>query len=1628
MTERPTISGKRERVVRVFVCSTFRDFVDERDLIAKRVFPELRRRARERFVEVVGVDLRWGITEEESARGETLPICLREVDRSRPYFVGLVGERYGWTPPPDLYSPELIVRQPWLANHAGGSSVTELEILHGVLNNPDVAGRARFYFRDPAWSSARGPDFQSEGATERAKLARLKNRIRSSGVLVRDCADPESIAAAIADDLWHAIDEEFPAESVPDELDRERRRHDTYAAERRRIYVGQRETLASTLGQLRQASDHASEESARTRALLVTGESGAGKSSLLANAAMEWRQSNPADVVIEHYLGSGYGSAHLNDLLHRLARELSNVARATPSDNFDESRPEERFVRALSQASSWARQRGARVLLMLDAIDRLDEGATLAWIPREVPPNVRVVLSMLDCPPLEAARRRGWDEIAVPPLTHEIARDYVVATLARDGRRLPDAELSRIIGHPKSCLPIFLKSLVDELAVFGSFEGIPNRITQCLAANCPGELFQVILARLESDLGSDAVRRPLEAIWASSSGLGEDELIDFCDMKPIDLARLRLSLDDALNESRSLLRFGHEYLRNAVAERYLASAVARGEIHRALAQWWQRQERTERTVHQSCDQLFRAEDWDGLLRYLSEPESGIPAIAHIATGELFHYWRAIATGTGRGSTIELIDTSIRQSWDQWSLQVGTEESAIEILHRLERLLAHASVSTPLAREVSDASIALARRFATGDAQRGQVHKLIQVLGYASELRKHHGDLAAALDAARESVSLVRRMEANGASPDTQWNLAWALTGMGVVQQALGHIDDAAEHFAEAFEIRNQLAEQLNTPESRQNLANALTKLAGIEVARGDLAAGLSRYSAAVSIARGIAEELATDDALRDLAINLTNMTRIHRDRGDLGQALASAGEAAEIMNALAARCCTAQAISDASIVMSEIANIERVRGNLNHARSILEGRLVMDRRLAEDTGSPSFIRSLRISLGDIATLDFQAARVMEAARTRREALGIAREMVRREVSAETLSDLSFELASNADVELACGNIAVAYELAREGVSVARGALDRSATPGQWTFLHDALMALAHANVARGFRDDARSAFNECIRIADELASVLGTPASAYRTAIARSRLAALEQDAGLPSQAVVGFEEVLAIMRKACVRSGTHEYLNGLGAALYRMALLKQQTGDLSGAREFAIESLETSRRIDRLLSTSASTLDVAIRLGACASIERALENTGPASQYLEDAIAFADAAHSRSPSGSTSLALAKFLRISGDWAQDAGDSTKAASRFNQALSEARKSRTTWTSAAARYEFASILARHAALEHRAEHRDSARALFQEVVVLMRSVCADDGILEHLRGLKVTLRQLGAVLHEDGDAPGARSCLIEALQIAKNIAESPEGAAALLGVSQVLTELAAVEKSAGNLAAADDYLDESVRVARRTHKELGEIGSLHVLGIVLHEHAAIALTRDMHSRGRALLEESLGIARSVAAECPSAEALGRVCAIAGELSEITSTLGDSEATADHLDVAVGALDSITASDRTPDHERAIVQLLSRRADVFEQAGETAAAVERCDRAISVLRRLPAYSHDEGATQSIIYLAIHATRLDAGAGRFTAALARLNAVADITAILERSCEPEAAELVATLRKLRSRIAEG
>ena len=87
-----------KREIKVFISSTFHDMQDERNHLVHNVFPLLRSMAAERNVVLTEIDLRWGIKQEESETGKTVEICLSEIEGARPFFIGLLGDRYGWVP------------------------------------------------------------------------------------------------------------------------------------------------------------------------------------------------------------------------------------------------------------------------------------------------------------------------------------------------------------------------------------------------------------------------------------------------------------------------------------------------------------------------------------------------------------------------------------------------------------------------------------------------------------------------------------------------------------------------------------------------------------------------------------------------------------------------------------------------------------------------------------------------------------------------------------------------------------------------------------------------------------------------------------------------------------------------------------------------------------------------------------------------------------------------------------------------------------------------------------------------------------------------------------------------------------------------------------------------------------------------------------------------------------------------------------------------------------------------------------------------------------------------------------------------------------------------------------------
>ena len=123
----------------VFISSTFNDMHAERDYLVKEVFPELTEWCEKRHIRLTDIDLRWGVTEEDSSNSKTIETCLRHVDKSRPFFLCFLGQRRGWVP---NFNKDISdeTKKKYNMDHLKEKdrSATEMEIEHALLKPLEI--------------------------------------------------------------------------------------------------------------------------------------------------------------------------------------------------------------------------------------------------------------------------------------------------------------------------------------------------------------------------------------------------------------------------------------------------------------------------------------------------------------------------------------------------------------------------------------------------------------------------------------------------------------------------------------------------------------------------------------------------------------------------------------------------------------------------------------------------------------------------------------------------------------------------------------------------------------------------------------------------------------------------------------------------------------------------------------------------------------------------------------------------------------------------------------------------------------------------------------------------------------------------------------------------------------------------------------------------------------------------------------------------------------------------------------------------------------------------------------------------------------------------------------------------
>ena len=421
--------------VRVFISSTFRDMHAERDWLVKRVFPRLRAQLEPYRIRLVDIDLRWGITEDEQKNDRVLDLCLAQIDDCRPFFVGILGERYGWVPA--SFDEESVSKYGWIQNLTG-KSVTELEILYGVLRNPEMHTHSFFFFRDPAFvdavPEAKRGDLDAEDNASATKLRELKDAICDAGLptppfvgypcsyaglrvnwrlasMLLDDSDREALHGIASDglidpeeyatldeglkpfvheygsvdlagletfgdrvfeNLWEGIKAEH---ELPDTPPAESLRDTDPLAEEEELHRQFMESRTQIYIGRQDIQKRLHEVADRDDPMgcVVTGPAGSGKSAVLAKFAQDYAARHPDQLVIAHFVGASSASTSLRQMLRRFCLILAKEFEYTDTSRRNGQKSEEVAVEIPFDADEL-------VTTIQDYIERIPEDQRVVFV------------------------------------------------------------------------------------------------------------------------------------------------------------------------------------------------------------------------------------------------------------------------------------------------------------------------------------------------------------------------------------------------------------------------------------------------------------------------------------------------------------------------------------------------------------------------------------------------------------------------------------------------------------------------------------------------------------------------------------------------------------------------------------------------------------------------------------------------------------------------------------------------------------------------------------------------------------------------------------------------------------------------------------------------------------------------------------------------------------------------------------------------------------------------------------------------------------------------------------------------------------------------------------------------
>lgn len=554
----------------IFLSSTFRDMQSDRDALVNDCLPRLRKMCQERGVNLSVVDLRWGITPEDTTTSENLVrACLQRINQCQSQhfiFVGLLGYQYGYT-------------CQW-ERTGEMHSMTEIEILHALTNdNSDRPHLSLFYLREPQPDEDTASETAQQAQALRHRVADLSQKYPD--VKVMDSYDsPHELSQLLYDDVSLYIEQKFPQFVNKDDLfEPVLEQHRWYISQLTPTYIPQAEDFSFI--------DSAVHEIPHTP-ILVTGPEGVGKTALMCHWAAHHRSVSSADIVITHNLKLSNPDQKGMDIVRHVAWELARVMGRPGGqelqDLIEEASTRPAPLQELLRLFAQSIPDGRKVVLLLDGFGRGDLNLIdTSWDY----PLLSEKVSLLafcegDVRGLESNIRSMqnqnvifWHEMKLERDLNELdVEGIVIRALNEVGKELTFQQQLALLSLPMVRNPLYLREILARLVRFvpkpgtntDSFEQIVlDEIKRFAAAVDLEELYVFLLKDAIDKYGSFFVEL-ITFVLLKDGPAGDDEIIKHWTEKGMHydasiLSTLHDFLGDPLNYRTTHIAFKQAFSR-----------------------------------------------------------------------------------------------------------------------------------------------------------------------------------------------------------------------------------------------------------------------------------------------------------------------------------------------------------------------------------------------------------------------------------------------------------------------------------------------------------------------------------------------------------------------------------------------------------------------------------------------------------------------------------------------------------------------------------------------------------------------------------------------------------------------------------------------------------------------------------------------------------------------------------------------------------------------------------------------------------------------------------------------------------------------------------------------------------